>query len=143
MKRTYNKPVLNSETFVPNTYVAVCSITTYKMACIVSGSEDSDRDGKSCTHRSGSCRSKEKQVITFDANGYLKLYELENEYFAGDACTLLSDPTDDTSVTTLHKDNVTQGMTLYWKTSGTSYGGWECIHQGTIDLSEDNIGNLS
>lgn len=143
-KRTYNKPLLQCEAFVPNEYIATCNFVTYKIKCLVRGNEDSDGDGIDGDHQSWGCRNENKQIITFDSNGYLKLYELENDYFAGGACTLLSDPTNDQSIITLHKDNVKNGMTLYWKTSHpTDYGGWECIHQGTIDLSDDNRGTLS
>ena len=33
MKRTYNKPVLNSETFVPNNYVAACFTYRANLVC--------------------------------------------------------------------------------------------------------------
>lgn len=141
-KKNYVKPSLINEKFVPQTYCASCSFTTYKIACLVNGNEDSDKDGVDGDHRSWGCQMESKQIITFDSNGYLQLYELENNYFAGGSCTLIASPSNDTPIT-LHKDNISNGQTIYWKTTGTDWGGWECIHQGTIDLSEDNKGNLT
>ena len=143
-KKAYIKPNLISEKFIPQTYCASCNFKSYKLGCSVSssGKEDSDKDGVSCTHRSGECKSIESQIITIDANGYLKIYEIENNYFTGGDCTIITSPTDDTPIS-LHTDNVVNGQLIYWKTTGTSWGGWECIHQGTINLTEENRGNLT
>ncbi len=144
MKKAYIKPNLISEKFIPQTYCASCNFTSYKLQCVVSSNskEDSDKDGVSCDHTDGGCRNIEHQIITIDANGYLKIYEIENRYFAGGDCTIITSPTDDTPIS-LHQNNVTNGQLIYWKTTGTSWGGWECLHQGTINLTEENKGNLT
>lgn len=139
MKKAYIKPNLISEKFIPQTYCASCNFTTYKLQCTVSGSENSDNDSKSCTHRSGACNNIEHQILTFDTNGYLKIYEIQNNYFSGSDCIIIKSPQDDTPIT-IHRDNITHGQTIYWKTA-ESY--WECLHQGTINLNEDNKGNLT
>jgi hypothetical protein len=142
-KKAYIKPNLISEKFIPQTYCASCNFTTYKLKCTVSGSENSDGDRLSCTHRSGGCNNIEHQIITFDGNGYLKIHEIENQYFTGADCTIITSPTNDTP-RTWHKDQLTNGQTIYWKTTGSSWNGdWECLHQGTVNLNEDNKGNLT
>lgn len=138
-KKTYIKPNLMSEKFIPQTYCASCNFTTYKLQCTVSGSENSDGDSKRCTHRSDACNNIEHQILTFDANGYLKIYEIENRYFTGADCTIITSPTDDTP-RTWHKDQLKTGQIIYWKTA-ESY--WECLHQGIVNLDPNNKGNLT
>ena len=76
MKRTYNKPVLNSETFVPNTYVAVCppvnGKTEYWLAC--DGGDD-DRD-----HTADGCLRATAYKITVNENtGIIEsIFEMPN-----------------------------------------------------------------
>jgi len=146
MKKAYIKPNLKSEKFIPQTYCASCNFTTYKLQCTVSSSwgnkEDSDGDGVKCNHTDNNCKNIEHQIITFDGNGYLKIYEIENQSFAGGDCTIITSPTDDTPIS-LHQNSIRDGQTIYWKTTGNLGGAWECLHVGTINLNEDNKGNLT
>lgn len=147
MKKAYIKPNLISEKFIPQTYCASCNFTTYKLQCTVSNSwqkkEDSDGDGVTCYHTGDGCKNIEHQIITFDGNGFLKIYEIENQNFAGGDCTIITSPTDDTPIS-LHQNSIRDGQPIYWKTTGRDLGGaWECLHQGTINLNEDNKGNLT
>lgn len=144
-KKAYIKPNLISEKFIPQTYCASCNFTTYKLKCTVSSSrkEDTDNDGVNCSHTDFGCRNIEHQIITIDGNGYLKIYEIENQNFAGGDCTIITSPTDDTPIS-LHQDNVVNGQTIYWKTTGRDLGGyWECLHQGIVNLDPNNKGNLT
>lgn len=71
MKRTYNKPVLNSETFVPNTYVAACVAengeTQFYLACI---EEYQNISGEG--HTDTGCKRPEAYTITLNANNTIK-----------------------------------------------------------------------
>ena len=74
MKKSYIKPALCSEAFVPNEYVAVCATTggdkSYSMACEVDDPAHSTTDG---------CRVPAAFTITIDANGNIvSIYERGN-----------------------------------------------------------------
>lgn len=74
MKKSYIKPALCSEAFVPNEYVAVCATTggakSYSMACEVNSSDHSTTDG---------CRVPDAFTITIDADGNIvSIYERGN-----------------------------------------------------------------
>ena len=76
MKRTYNKPILTSEAFVSNTYVAACALEggekKYYLAC--NGGND-DRE-----HTVGGCLDPDAYEISIDDQGYIKsIWEVPND----------------------------------------------------------------
>lgn len=70
-KKTYNKPLLQSEAFVPNEYVAACVAengeTQFYLACI---EEYQDKPGEG--HTDNGCKRPEAYTITLNENNTIK-----------------------------------------------------------------------
>lgn len=67
-KRVYRKPVMESETFVPSAYCAIC----FKIACEAMGTDKYD---KRCKHTLDACGTAEHQSIRELDNGNLFMRE--------------------------------------------------------------------
>lgn len=68
-KRVYRKPVMESETFVPSAYCAIC----FKIGCEVRGKDW--QNNKDITHSADACGDPSKQYIVEGANGRLYMEE--------------------------------------------------------------------
>lgn len=84
-KKTYNKPLLQSEAFVPNEYVAACvaeiGVTQYYLAC------DSPTDGADGhQHRTNGCKDPDAYTVDIDRNNHISLIKETNGW------TLFGDP---------------------------------------------------
>jgi len=67
-KRVYRKPVMESETFVPSAYCAIC----FKIACEAMGD---DRFDSRCEHKLDACGTADHQAIRENSNGNLSMWE--------------------------------------------------------------------
>lgn len=67
-KRVYRKPVMESETFVPSAYCAIC----FKIACEAMGDDKFD---KRCEHTLDGCGTADHQAIRENSNGNLSMWE--------------------------------------------------------------------
>lgn len=84
-KKTYNKPLLQSEAFVPNEYVAACVAevgkTQYYLAC------DSPLDGADGhQHRTSGCKDFRAYTVDIDENNHITSIKETNGW------TLLGNP---------------------------------------------------
>ena len=68
-KRVYQKPVMESETFVPSAYCAIC----FEIACIVRGMDW--QNNKDITHDANACGNPSNQYIVEGNNGRLYMEE--------------------------------------------------------------------
>ncbi|MBE6272578.1 MAG: hypothetical protein E7097_01635 [Bacteroides sp.] len=133
-KRNYVKPLLNSEEFVPQEYIAVC----YQLECDYRGYVNGDY------HSSGGCGNPENQVIRVDENGnIINIYEKPNDenddwHFPGYTAELeeITTSTGSYNVTTLIK----QRATINWR---TYVGDHYMHHSGTIVNKLDSKPNMS
>lgn len=71
-KRVYRKPVMESETFVPSAYCAIC----FEIACKAMGQ---DRYDKRCQHTQEDCGTATNQYIVENGNGMLSMRELSHD----------------------------------------------------------------
>lgn len=131
-KRSYNKPMLQMEAFVPNEYVAACDThNLYGLECDTSAANALEQElGNSPAggHRDseGHCGDINSQKILTDSEGIIKeiyeLYEgttrLDLELVGG---TFIGQDIDNLA-----------GQQIKWK---TYYGRWTYNHIGTIQTT--------
>ena len=140
-KRNYVKPLLNSEEFVPQTYVAGCQPTngelTYYISCA--------KKGGFPYHNPNYCGSPTAYEITInDEYKITKLYENPHTGFSkgDDAYDIQVNGKTYTSVPTEPIcTDPNKPVTIGWKTKDDL--GFTYNHQGTITLSQATIVNAS
>ena len=132
MKKSYIKPILCSEAFVPNEYVAACEThKEYGLACDTDAANEYEESIKNYPYgghrdRVGNCGNPSSQKILTDIEGIIKeiyeLYEgttrLDLELVGGDFIGL-------------DIDNL-EGQTIHWK---TKLYNWTYNHQGKIQIT--------
>lgn len=69
-RKVYQKPMMESEAFVPSAYCAIC----FKIGCEVRG-QDEWTSNPQVTHAAGACGNPDKQVIRESSNGRLSMLE--------------------------------------------------------------------
>lgn len=135
-RKTYTKPILNSEAFVPNEYVAACEThKEYGLKCETSRAnayEESIHNDPYGGHRDrpGNCGNINSQKILTDSEGIIKeiyeLYEgttrLDLELVGG---TFIGQDIDNLA-----------GQEIRWRTYlNTQWGNWTYNHIGTIQTT--------
>ena len=139
-KKGYVKPIIATEEFVPQEYVAVClpekGVTEYYLAC-----DGTSGDGQS--HRADGCLNPQAYEISVDTNGYIvKIYERPNSFFGGGNAsniTVNGAPAATMPLTDINGEYALKWETTVWSWSGQS----QMIHTGTIKLSTLVNVNLS
>ncbi len=148
-KKQYNKPMLISEEFVPQEYVAVCfyiqcAHTDYDYAGTLEnlrGHEDLDNDGIKGNHNTGGCITFGQTAINVGDNGNYTIFEHANNltWKGGDATILSGAKTEDgyyiDEEGSITLGDLQSGKTIVWKTTGS---GWECIHVGAAVMTGSN-----
>lgn len=136
-RKTYTKPILNSEAFVPNEYVAACApengITEYWIAC--DGKSGDGRD-----HNAEGCKRPTAYEVAVNQQGYIQyIYEAENELgWGGGNATNITVNGSPSSSTPLSDPNGTYDLT--WNTRV----GWVTMyHTGQLKLSTAIKVNMS
>lgn len=133
-RKTYTKPILSSEAFVPNTYVAACAETggeiSYSLVCNVNQNSHSTTDG---------CRVPGAFTITIDKDGCVtNIYERPNNsgnWNGGDVDNLKINgiPYDDPDAC-LSSETTTYNLT--WTTRVGKWGFYtDMPHSGTLNRS--------
>ena len=123
-KRVYNKPMLMTEAFVPQEYVAACE--TYKIACLWSLCNDEQELWNDLfrKHREDNCGSIDNNVVVTNKNGVILSVKETN--------TMMNEDLEMNITTNLGVDknlSAWVGDTIEWK---TSYGGLEWTHKGVV-----------
>lgn len=119
-KKSYVKPILDSENFVTNLYFAVC----FQVECTVNGSDEIKQynwDGsESNTHGEGGCGNPEKQYITITDNGTPTFKEIGSDQGSYLITRNIVWPTE-----------IKNGASINWETHNTNDGRtWH--HKGII-----------
>ena len=134
-KRNYVKPLLNSEEFIPNEYVAAC----FKLGCSFEAAnsyEEQIDNHPIYGHQSGYCGNKDNQYVEVDENGCIeKAYE--KHILWGELTIDFYDETYTHKITgnVCVEDASGEPITLYWKTSN---GDNVYHHRGTITRNAAN-----
>ena len=137
-KRNYVKPLLNSEAFVPDSYIAACE--TFKIACLMEDNDNIPRNDPYYSykiHRSGQCGNINNQAIVTNSEGIISTVQEKNT---------LQGPDLDISITTpgIVGESLygKEGTKIEWTTQ-YNYGGriglitW--YHQGYLTSEPSTI----
>lgn len=144
-KKVYQKPLLMSEDFVPQEYVAAC----WGVGCNVETANDYEKNhyysGKTtwwdlgCSHASGHCGSSANQVIRDLNNDNIgdEMVEVGTDGLGTLTCTIYSDATYTKEILV---SSVKPGSTIYWTTAS-----WPKVwhHVGTVFASVPSRPNMS
>lgn len=137
-KKGYVKPIIATEEFVPQEYVAVClpenGVTEYYLAC--DGTSGDGRD-----HSEDGCRRPDAYIISVTENGYItSIYEKENNsgWWNGGEATNITVNGSPASTTPLSDLNGTYNLS--WETRVIAV---TMKHTGTLKLSTAINVNLS
>lgn len=115
-KKAYVKPSLESETFVPSAYCAIC----FKIACEAMGN---DRFDSRCEHTLDGCGTADHQSIRENENGNLSMREL-----SADQGWLTCDVVSPNPFTW---ENIQKnGNEVVWKTYAKNHDGRVWTHYG-------------
>lgn len=127
-KKTYVKPVMESETFVPSAYCAIC----FKIACEAMGADKFDNR---CEHTLKACGTAENQYIREGNNGQLSMVEKSK-----DQGWL---PCDIVSPSPFTWENIQEnGNNVVWKTYAANHDGRVWTHEGTA-IRDQSTSNAS
>lgn len=135
-KKQYSKPMLISEEFVPQEYVAVC----FKLACEHPGTETNDGGG--CWHQGWTntgCKSSAAQSISVNSGGYVSIVEVGNRYTDQEKlpCTITALNGEPKSA--IKADEIKTGDIISWQTNGTYEDEpFLCNHYAKVDLTDKN-----
>lgn len=144
-KKVYQKPLLMSEDFVPQEYVAAC----WGVGCDVETTNAYERShyagGKTtwwdlgCSHASGHCGSSANQVIRDSNNDGIgdEMVEVGTDGLGTLTCTIYSDA-NYTQV--IDVSSVNTGSTIYWTTAA---GNKVWHHVGTVYSTVPGRPNMS
>ena len=130
-KRNYVKPLLNSEAFEPQTYIAVCQpsygATNYYLKCEETGLTMGG------LHTTDGCRNPQAYSITVNSNGYItNIYEIGNSTFDGGNAFDITVNGNNADNFILSDPNGKYSLT--WKTEVKVWP-YYMPHKGTLDLS--------
>lgn len=123
-RRVYQKPMMETEAFVPSAYCAVC----YQVACNVWQNDPAGDDGwdpfhpldKDYVHNRKHCGNADNQVIREDNGKVVSMTEIGTDGLGDLPCTIL-----------LPSDGIFRpGMTVRWTTSS---GTRTWTHTGTVE----------
>lgn len=136
-KKQYNKPMLISEEFVPNEYVAAC----FKLAC--EHAENESNSGGGCTHRNlgnwGGCKNANSQSISVNDGGYVSVVEVGNEYTDQETLPCVITHLNGESKSMIKAEEIKTGDVISWYTQGTYRGDpFLCNHYATVNLTDKN-----
>lgn len=131
-KRKYEKPMLISEAFIPNEYVAAC----WYIACDygIAGAWDPEHPGdKNYKHAANpdgtGCGHANNQHIYDLSGGGFSITEENTDGLGNLTCTITNGVT-----------NVTEGTVIHWTTTADKRT-W--THKGTVHLSDQSRPNHS
>lgn len=136
-KRNYVKPILNSETFIPSEYIAVC----YTLKCNTSAAnayESSIGNTPIGGHSSWGCGNKTHQSISVGENGILNsAKENDHPYWDPLEMIFITELPDEKDGETVRETPfaVKNGDIVYWITQN---GDNKYYHQGQIELTDAN-----
>lgn len=144
-KRTYNKPLLQCEAFVPNEYVAACEpengITEYYLACTAKDSYVQTQWGEiQAKHSDDGCKRATAFTVSVNENGYItSIYEAGNNSgaWSGGECENIT--VNGLSASTVPLTNLNGAYSLTWTTNV----GYDMPHSGTLKLSTAQKVNMS
>lgn len=129
-KRIYNKPMLVTEAFVPNQYVAACAITpgvtSYAMKC----SGEPKRTWKDWDHSEDGCLRESAFRVDMKGNQIVAIYEAANNSGFWDT----EGPCENIVV----KNGPITGDGSYNLTWTTRTGMYDMPHSGTLTISTSN-----
>lgn len=143
-KKVYQKPLLMSEDFVPQEYVAAC----WGVGCnveIANAYEQTHSSGgqtwwdKDCSHANGHCGLSSNQVIYDDNNDGIadRMVEVGTDGLGTLTCTIYGDA-NYTQV--MNVSEVTPNTTIYWTTAA---GDKVWHHVGTVSPTVPGRPNMS
>ena len=141
VKKNYTKPILMSEVFVPQEYVAVCppvnGVTEYELAC--NGGED-----VILQHSNNGCKRSDAYTISIDEQGYIKsIYEIPSDLYNGGYAQNITVNGSPASTTPLTDLNGTYNLKWETKSYDGTYIDIVFHHTGELRLSTAVNVNLS
>lgn len=136
-RKTYTKPILNSEAFVPNTYVAACAlengVTEYTLSCTAS-------DNWLEKHSDDGCRRPLAFKVTVTDGHITKITEAGNTsgYWDGGECENIRIQPGNQK-----PENVTISPNGTYNLTWTTDVGYDMNHSGTLNCATAQYKNMS